>query len=44
MESAENSLIEVEMTFKKYKNHPSITVITERMKNLGNVTFSFNFI
>ena len=46
MESAtftENSLREVEMALKKYKNHPSITAIT-RMKNLGNFTFSFNFI
>ena len=30
--------------FEKYKNHPSITVFTERMKNLGNSTFSFYFI
>ena len=47
MESAtftENNLIEVEMALKKYKNHPSITAITKRMKNLGNFTFSFNFI
>ena len=47
MESAtftENSLSEVEMALKKYKNHPSITAITKRMKNLGNFTFSFNFI
>ena len=29
---------------KKYKNHPSITAITKRMKNLGNSTFRFNFI
>ena len=46
MESAtftENSLSEVEMALKKYKNHPSITTITKRMKNLGNFTFSFNF-
>ena len=32
------------MALKKYKNHPSITAITKRMKNLGNSTFSFNFI
>ena len=32
------------MALKKYKNHPSITAITKRMKNLGNFTFSFNFI
>ena len=40
----ENSLSEVELAFKKYKNHHSITAITQRMKNLGNFTFSFNFI
>ena len=40
----ENSLSEVEMALKKYKNHPSITAITKKMKNLGNSTFSFNFI
>ena len=40
----ENKLGEVEMALKKYKNHPSITVITKQMKNLGNFTFSFNFI
>ena len=47
MESAtftKNNLSEVEMGLKKYKNHPSITAITKRMKNLGNFTFSFNFI
>ena len=32
------------MTLKKYKDHPSITAITKRMTNLGNFTFSFNFI
>ena len=26
------------------KTHPSINVITKRMKNLGNFTYSFNFI
>ena len=26
------------------KPHPSINVITKRMKNLGNFTYSFNFI
>ena len=41
---AENSLSEVEMALKKYKNHPSLTAITKRMQNLGNSTFSFNFI
>ena len=47
MESAtftENGLSEVEMALKKYKNHPSITAITKRMKTLDNFTFSFNFI
>ena len=47
MESAtftENNLSEVEMALKKCKNHTSITAITKRMKNLGNSTFSFNFI
>ena len=46
MESAtftENNL-SGKMTLKKYKNHLSITAITKRMKNLGNFTFSFNFI
>ena len=32
------------MALKKYKNDSSITTITKRMKNLGNFTFSFNFI
>ena len=40
----ENNFSEVEMALKKYKNHPSITAITKQMKNLGNSTFSFNFI
>ena len=40
----ENNLSEMEMTFKKYKNHPGINAITKRMKILGNFTFSFNFI
>ena len=47
MESAtftEKNLSEVEMGLKKYKNHPSITAITKRMKNLDNFIFSFNFI
>ena len=41
---AENNLSEVEMALEKYKNHPSITAITKKMKNFGNFTFSFNFI
>ena len=32
------------MALKKYKNHPSITAVTKRMKNLGHFIFSFNFI
>ena len=40
----ENDLSEMEMALKKYKNHPSINAINKRMKNLGNFTFSFNFI
>ena len=32
------------MALKKYKNRPSITAITKPMKNVGNSTFSFNFI
>ena len=40
----ENSLCEVEMALKKYKNHRSINAITKRMKDLGNFTFSFNFV
>ena len=40
----ENNLSEKEMALNKYKNHPSINAITERIKKLGNFTFSFNFI
>ena len=40
----ENNLSEVEVALKKYKNHPIINAITKRMKDLGNFTFSFNFI
>ena len=32
------------MALKKYKNHPSMNAVTERMKILGNSTLSFNFI
>ena len=32
------------MALKKCKNHPSINASIKRMKNLGNFTFSFNFI
>ena len=34
----------MEMALKKCKNHPSINASIKRMKNLGNFTFSFNFI
>ena len=40
----ENNLSEGEVAFKKYKNHAGTNAITERMKKLGNFTFSFNFI
>ena len=32
------------MALKKCKNHPSINASIKRMKNLGNFTFSVNFI
>ena len=32
------------MALNKYKNHPSKNAITEWMKKLGNLAFSFNFI
>ena len=41
--STENSLSEVEVAIAKCVNHPSITVITEKMENLGNPTFGFDF-
>ena len=40
----ENNLSEVEMALKKCKSHPTINAITKQTKNLGNFTFSFNFI
>ena len=40
----ENYQSKVEMALKKYKNHPSMNAITERMKILGNFTLRFNFI
>ena len=39
-----NNLSEVEIALNKYKNHPSVNAIAKRMKNLSNITFSFNFI
>ena len=39
--SATNQLSEVETAIIKYKNHPSITAITDRMEKLGKPTFNF---
>ena len=33
----------VEKAIAKYRNHPRINVITEKMEKLGNLTFGFNF-
>ena len=41
--SAANQLSEVEMAIIKYKNHPSIKAITDRMEKLGNPIFNFKF-
>ena len=41
--SAANQLSEVEMAIIKYKNHPSIKAITDRMEKLGKPTFNFKF-
>ena len=38
--SATNQLSEVEMAIIKYKNHPSIKAITDRMEKLGKPTFN----
>ena len=43
MYSAANQLREVEMAIIKYKNHPSIKAITDRMEKLGNPIFNFKF-
>ena len=43
MYSAANQLSEVEMAIIKYKNHPSIKAITDRMEKLGNQIFKFKF-
>ena len=43
MYSAANQLSEVEMAVIKYKNHPSIKAITDRMEKLGNPIFNFKF-
>ena len=41
--SATNQLSEVEMAIIKYKNHPSIKAITDRMEKLGKPTFNLKF-
>ena len=41
--STENSLSEVVIAIAKYRNHPSINAITEKMEKLGNPTFGFDF-
>ena len=41
--SATNQLSRVEMAIIKYKNHPSIKTITDRMEKLGKPTFNFKF-
>ena len=41
--SATNQLSEVEMAIIKYKNHPSIKDITDRMEKLGKTTFNLKF-
>ena len=43
MYSTANQLSEVEMATIKYKNHPSIKAITDRMEKLGNPIFNFKF-
>ena len=43
MYSTTNQLSEVEMAIIKYKNHPSIKAITDRMEKLGNPIFNFKF-
>ena len=41
--SATNQLSEVKMVIIKYKNHPSIKAITDRMEKVGKLTFNFKF-
>ena len=43
MYSAANQLSEVEMAIIKYKNHPSIKAITDRMERLDNPISNFKF-
>ena len=44
MYSAANQLSEVEMAIIKYKNHPSIKAINDKMEKLGKPIFDFKFI
>ena len=41
MFSAANQLSEVEMVIIKYKNHPSIKAIRDKMEKLGKLIFHF---
>ena len=41
--STENNLSEVEIAIAKYRNHPSIIAIAEKMEKIGNTTFGFDF-
>ena len=41
--STENNLSEVEIAIAKYKIHPSIIAITEKIEKLGKPKFDFNF-
>ena len=43
MYSAKNQLSKVEMAIIKYKNHPSIKAITDRMEKLGKPNFNVKF-
>ena len=39
----ENSITEVEIAIAKYRIHPSVNVIIEKMEKLGNPSFGFDF-
>ena len=41
--SPENSLSEVKIAIAKYRNHPGISAITEKMEKLGNPTVVFDY-
>ena len=43
MYSAANQLSEVEMAIIKYKNHPSIKAINDKIEKPGNSIFNFKF-